>query len=221
MCCMEQEGAAHPGLHTGTGANRGLSRQHSASPGRSSPRVRALSQRTTAAPVGRSLPAACSTAACEQRLVCCCACVCAQVDGATVVWDLKKQRPVITLKDPNRWVDTCGEAWEAAVKPGTMSLVWLLKGLAPERRSGVALYSSSSSISSRPVLLRACCCVPPGVHLCSQRRCSVLQWNPDVATQLVVASEDDRTPTLQMWDLRNSMSPVKEFVGHVKVGDLL
>lgn len=74
-----------------------------------------------------------------------------QVDGATVVWDLKKQRPVITLKDPN-----------------------------------------------------------------SQRRCSVLQWNPDVATQLVVASEDDRTPTLQMWDLRNSMSPVKEFVGHVK-----
>lgn len=47
----------------------------------------------------------------------------------------------------------------------------------------------------------------------------MLQWNPDVATQLVVASEDDRTPTLQMWDLRNSMSPVKEFVGHVKVGD--
>lgn len=53
--------------------------------------------------------------------------------------------------------------------------------------------------------------------VCSQRRCSVLAWNPDVATQLVVASEDDRTPTLQMWDLRNSMSPVKEFVGHVKV----
>jgi hypothetical protein len=53
---------------------------------------------------------------------------------------------------------------------------------------------------------------------CSQRRCSVLQWNPDVATQLVVASDDDRTPTLQMWDLRNSMTPVKEFVGHTKVG---
>jgi hypothetical protein len=45
----------------------------------------------------------------------------------------------------------------------------------------------------------------------------VLQWNPDVATQLVVASDDDRSPTLQMWDLRNSMSPVKEFVGHTKV----
>lgn len=58
---------------------------------------------------------------------------------------------------------------------------------------------------------------PPGVCFRSQRRCSVLQWNPDVATQLVVASDDDRSPTLQMWDLRNSMSPVKEFVGHTKV----
>lgn len=51
----------------------------------------------------------------------------------------------------------------------------------------------------------------------SQRRASVLQWNPDVATQLVVASDDDRSPTLQMWDLRNSVSPLKEFVGHSKV----
>jgi len=68
-----------------------------------------------------------------------------------VIWDLKKQRPVITLKDPN-----------------------------------------------------------------SQRRCSALQWNPEVATQLVVASDDDRSPTLQLWDLRNSMGPVKEFVGHTK-----
>ncbi|KAG1669386.1 hypothetical protein FOA52_004037 [Chlamydomonas sp. UWO 241] len=48
------------------------------------------------------------------------------------------------------------------------------------------------------------------------RRASVLQWNPEVATQLVVASDDDRSPTLQMWDLRNSVSPLKEFVGHTK-----
>jgi hypothetical protein len=52
---------------------------------------------------------------------------------------------------------------------------------------------------------------------CSQRRASVLQWNPEVATQLVVASDDDRSPTLQMWDLRNAATPIKEFVGHSKV----
>lgn len=77
-----------------------------------------------------------------------------------------------------------------------------------------------------------------------RRRCSVLQWNPDVATQLIVASDEDNSPYLrvfffvwltfaiipvcmlvlleltgvciQMWDLRNIMSPVKEFSGHTK-----
>ncbi|GAB4832488.1 hypothetical protein Ancab_006510 [Ancistrocladus abbreviatus] len=71
-------------------------------------------------------------------------------NGTTVVWDLKKQKPVISFSDPNR------------------------------------------------------------------RRSSVLQWNPDVATQLVVASDDDDSPSLRLWDMRNMMSPIKEFVGHAK-----
>ncbi|XP_031267395.1 protein transport protein SEC31 homolog B [Pistacia vera] len=49
-----------------------------------------------------------------------------------------------------------------------------------------------------------------------RRRCSVLQWNPDVATQLVVASDEDGSPALRLWDMRNVMSPVREFVGHTK-----
>ncbi|XP_061995632.1 protein transport protein SEC31 homolog B isoform X1 [Rosa rugosa] len=49
-----------------------------------------------------------------------------------------------------------------------------------------------------------------------RRRCSVLQWNPDVATQLVVASDEDGSPSLRLWDMRNILSPVKEFVGHTK-----
>ncbi|CAM6099177.1 unnamed protein product [Calypogeia fissa] len=71
--------------------------------------------------------------------------------GTSVVWDLRKQKPVLSFTDPN-----------------------------------------------------------------SQRRCSTLQWNPENATQLVVASDDDRSPSLQVWDLRNSVSPLKEFVGHSK-----
>lgn len=77
-----------------------------------------------------------------------------------------------------------------------------------------------------------------------------MQWNPDLATQLIVASDEDNSPTLrvrniyvqalyiyiktflkgclnlfllviasvhfQMWDMRNTMTPVKEFVGHTK-----
>ena len=71
--------------------------------------------------------------------------------GNTVVWDLKKQKPVITFCDPNL-----------------------------------------------------------------RRRNSCIVWNPEVATQLIVASDDDRCPTLQLWDLRNSTSPLKELVGHTK-----
>lgn len=49
-----------------------------------------------------------------------------------------------------------------------------------------------------------------------RRRCSVLQWNPDVATQLVVASDEDGSPSVRLWDMRNIMSPVKEFTGHTR-----
>ncbi|KAK6143192.1 hypothetical protein DH2020_023540 [Rehmannia glutinosa] len=49
-----------------------------------------------------------------------------------------------------------------------------------------------------------------------RRRCSVMQWNPDVATQLIVASDEDSSPSLRLWDMRNIISPVKEFVGHTK-----
>lgn len=64
----------------------------------------------------------------------------------------------------------------------------------------------------------ATACSRPHAPPCprSTRRASALQWNPEIATQLVVASDDDRSPTLQMWDLRNSVSPLKEFVGHTK-----
>ncbi|XP_057748761.1 protein transport protein SEC31 homolog B [Arachis stenosperma] len=49
-----------------------------------------------------------------------------------------------------------------------------------------------------------------------RRRCSVLQWHPDVATQLVVASDEDGSPSLRLWDMRNIMTPIKEFVGHTR-----
>ncbi|KAF8395805.1 hypothetical protein HHK36_019759 [Tetracentron sinense] len=50
----------------------------------------------------------------------------------------------------------------------------------------------------------------------NKRRCSVLQWNPDVSTQLIVASDEDSSPSLRLWDMRQIMSPVTEFVGHTR-----
>ncbi|KVH88299.1 hypothetical protein Ccrd_024183 [Cynara cardunculus var. scolymus] len=71
-------------------------------------------------------------------------------NGTTVVWDLRKQKPIISFSDSVR------------------------------------------------------------------RRCSVLQWHPDFATQLIVASDDDSSPSLRIWDMRNTMSPLQELAGHTK-----
>ena len=49
-----------------------------------------------------------------------------------------------------------------------------------------------------------------------RRRCSSIAWNPEIATQIMVASDDDASASLQMWDLRNSVSPVMELWGHSK-----
>ena len=43
---------------------------------------------------------------------------------------------------------------------------------------------------------------------------AALAWNPDVATQVMVASDDDTTPIVQMWDLRNAHSPARVLTGH-------
>lgn len=45
-------------------------------------------------------------------------------------------------------------------------------------------------------------------------RCKAVEWHPDVATQMVLASEDDRYPVIQMWDLRFATSPMKVLEGH-------
>lgn len=38
-----------------------------------------------------------------------------------------------------------------------------------------------------------------------RRRSSVLQWNPDIATQLVVASDEDSSPSVRVLTLRNML----------------
>jgi len=49
-----------------------------------------------------------------------------------------------------------------------------------------------------------------------QMHCSGLAWHPDVATQMVLASEDDRLPVIQMWDLRFASSPLRVLESHTR-----
>ncbi|XP_051972395.1 protein transport protein Sec31A-like isoform X6 [Xyrauchen texanus] len=50
----------------------------------------------------------------------------------------------------------------------------------------------------------------------NRMHCSGMAWNPEVATQLVLASEDDRMPVIQMWDLRFATSPLKVLENHTR-----
>lgn len=43
-----------------------------------------------------------------------------------------------------------------------------------------------------------------------------MKWNPQNATQLCLASEEDQYPVIQMYDLRSASSPIKIFEGHQK-----
>ncbi|XP_071952152.1 protein transport protein Sec31A-like [Antedon mediterranea] len=48
----------------------------------------------------------------------------------------------------------------------------------------------------------------------SRMRCKVVEWHPEVATQMALASEDDHSPVIQMWDLRFATSPLKVLENH-------
>uniref|UniRef100_A0A8C5D773 Protein transport protein Sec31A n=1 Tax=Gouania willdenowi TaxID=441366 RepID=A0A8C5D773_GOUWI len=50
----------------------------------------------------------------------------------------------------------------------------------------------------------------------NRMHCSGLAWNPEVATQMVLSSEDDRMPVIQMWDLRFATSPLKVLEHHTR-----
>uniref|UniRef100_A0A8C5MEL5 Protein transport protein Sec31A n=1 Tax=Leptobrachium leishanense TaxID=445787 RepID=A0A8C5MEL5_9ANUR len=50
----------------------------------------------------------------------------------------------------------------------------------------------------------------------NRMHCSGMAWHPDVATQLVLSSEDDRLPVIQMWDLRFATSPLRVMENHTR-----
>ncbi|KAE8631150.1 hypothetical protein XENTR_v10001097 [Xenopus tropicalis] len=50
----------------------------------------------------------------------------------------------------------------------------------------------------------------------NRMHCSGMAWHPDVATQMVLSSEDDRLPVIQMWDLRFASSPLRVIESHTR-----
>ncbi|XP_053306260.1 protein transport protein Sec31B isoform X2 [Spea bombifrons] len=50
----------------------------------------------------------------------------------------------------------------------------------------------------------------------NRMRCSGMMWHPEIPTQLVLSSEDDRLPVIQLWDLRFASSPLKVLENHAR-----
>ncbi|KAI9034360.1 hypothetical protein DFJ74DRAFT_600434 [Hyaloraphidium curvatum] len=53
-------------------------------------------------------------------------------------------------------------------------------------------------------------------HPGGRKGITAISWNPDTPTQIVTASDDDNSPALLVWDLKNARAPEKSLVGHTK-----
>ncbi|OCF53981.1 protein transporter SEC31 [Kwoniella mangroviensis CBS 10435] len=55
-----------------------------------------------------------------------------------------------------------------------------------------------------------------GLQMGKRRGMSDVCWHPENATRLITASEDDESPIIMLWDLRNTRAPEKILSGHHK-----
>lgn len=55
-----------------------------------------------------------------------------------------------------------------------------------------------------------------GMQVGNKRGMSDVCWQPAHSTRLITASEDDTSPIIMVWDLRNSLAPEKILSGHDK-----
>ncbi|KAH8115317.1 hypothetical protein DFH11DRAFT_1543420 [Phellopilus nigrolimitatus] len=128
--------------------------------------------------------------------------------GNGVVWD---------LKDPS-----------TPYSPGTRSSkLDEITSLAWNRQVQYVLASSSSSgqtvvwdlRNKREVVALAYGAAMQGLNIMGaggKRGMSDVAWHPDNATRLVTSSEDDASPVVMVWDLRNARALEKILTGHEK-----
>lgn len=110
------------------------------------------------------------------------------------IWDVNNTSlPMTPGVKTQPFEDVCGVAWNRQVQHilasafATRCVIWDLRKNEPI----IKLSDSQSRVRWR-----------------------VVQWHPDVATQLWLASEDDQSPVIQLWDLRYATAPSKTLQIH-------
>ncbi|KAF8438677.1 WD40-repeat-containing domain protein [Boletus edulis BED1] len=130
------------------------------------------------------------------------------VSGEVYIWDLNDPSKPYSPTPGNRSSkldEITSVAWNrqvqyvlAGASSSGFSVVWDLRG----KREVVALaYGGGAGTLGGTV--------GSGMAMGGRRGMSAIAWHPDNATRLVTASEDDTSPVIMVWDLRNARAPEK------------
>ncbi|KDQ10528.1 hypothetical protein BOTBODRAFT_36224 [Botryobasidium botryosum FD-172 SS1] len=138
------------------------------------------------------------------------------INGEIYVWDVNDPTtPHTPGTRSTKLEDVTALAWNnqvahvlATSSSTGYTVVWDLRG---KREAASLAYGggagTTGGLSTGPGNVMA---------LGARRGMSDVAWHPDNATRLVTSSEDDVSPIIMVWDLRNARAPEKILTGHDK-----
>ncbi|KAI0747191.1 hypothetical protein C8Q80DRAFT_1179960 [Daedaleopsis nitida] len=138
------------------------------------------------------------------------------VNGEIYVWDLKDpSKPYSPGTRSTKLDEITALAWNhhvqyalAASSSTGYTVVWDLRG---KREVAALAYGGGAGTMGGMQGFGG-----PGMAMGGRRGMSDVAWHPDNATRLVTSSEDDASPVIMVWDLRNARAPEKILTGHEK-----
>ncbi|CAG8512888.1 4039_t:CDS:2 [Diversispora eburnea] len=131
----------------------------------------------------------------------------AATNGEIFIWDLTKpDKPYTPGTRSPKMEEITHLAWNNQVQhilatssTTSYTVIWDLKN----KREVMHLSYAGPSVSNVTTNI-------------GRRSITAVAWNPDMATQIITASEDDSNPVIAIWDLRNAHAPEKILTGHQK-----
>ncbi|OBZ77263.1 Protein transport protein SEC31 [Grifola frondosa] len=139
------------------------------------------------------------------------------VNGEIYVWDLKDpSKPYSPGTRSTKLDEITALAWNhhvqyalAASSSTGYTVVWDLRG---KREVAALAYGGGTGTLAGGMQGFG----TAGMGIGGRRGMSDVAWHPDNATRLVTSSEDDTSPIIMVWDLRNARAPEKILTGHEK-----
>ncbi|KZT66624.1 hypothetical protein DAEQUDRAFT_752055 [Daedalea quercina L-15889] len=138
------------------------------------------------------------------------------VNGEIYIWDLRDpSKPYSPGTRSTKLDEITALAWNhhvqyalAASSSTGYTVVWDLRG---KREVAALTYGGGAGTMGGGMQGFG-----GGMAMGGRRGMSDVAWHPDNATRLVTASEDDTSPVIMVWDLRNARAPEKILTGHEK-----